>query len=598
VQIVYHNSTQLTVPQKYFIERSIEVLYRGTIDSYRVRVRNPRTILKEVLATIIGFENGQVKHFLSIAAKENTKFALKDEALDALKIEPNYLNFNTVTSPYLSLLLTQLNEHNYKQVKDCLRLVLDENQGYLVSVANGLRVLLQEDPQDAAEQTALLKTLDSSIGIFFTELLECGFSKGFLYRYIYGIFINTLDEHSVFTSRFDEFVNRINHNQTLYHLIFRVDTTTKVIGGIQPLQNDVDILEKVDGLNELSGSKEFDNFILPRKNRCFIKCKITAPDYLTALKLAKSIIAENLDVLNLGFPDEYLNVYSRVLVVDTGNIAGAQFQESRNFLDGKYKVAKEHYESFIQQLPIINANQRVTQETKDKIKSAVRYLRLGNQSAEVEHKFINYWIGLEYLFSNYESANTINRVKDYFVACHSLNYVKRNAFDFYRSVEELKEVELAKITAYDPDPLTALVNPAFYEQIYQIFLNEHPLLAYRANMLQAVLCPGKVPTKIKEYIGRHQKNLMIHFTRIYRLRNEIIHDAATNTNNESIASNLRYYLTFMLNGVIGYLSSSPKDENSIEDYFTLNEIYLGNIAFNSFPLEKLLKISSAMDFIL
>jgi len=90
---------------------------------------------------------------------------------------------------------------------------------------------------------------------------------------------------------------------------------------------------------------------------------------------------------------------------------------------------------------------------------------------------------------------------------------------------------------------------------------------------------------------------MIHFTRIYRLRNEIIHDAATNTNNESIASNLRYYLTFILNGVIGYLSTSPKEQNSIEDYFTLNEIYLGNIAHNSFPLNELLKISSAMDFI-
>ncbi|HEY8781206.1 MAG TPA: hypothetical protein VIM16_06305 [Mucilaginibacter sp.] len=597
MQILYHKSTNLTTVQKYFIERSVEVLYRGTMDSYRVRVRNPKTILQEVYSTIVGFEKGQVKHFLTIATKESNKFSLRDEAIDALKLQPNYLSFKTVTSSYLLLLLSQLNEYNYKQTKDCLRLVLDENHEYLKAISEGLKTLLQQNPIDDEELQQLLKATGTCIGIFFTELMENGFSKGFLYRYIYGVFINTLDDSSEFMTRLDEMIARINDNQSAYELTFRVDTTSKVIDGIQPLQSEVCINDTVTDLDELAGNKEFDNFIPPRKNRCFIKCSITAPDYLAALKVAKALIAENLDVLNLGFPDEYLNVYSRVLVVDTGNKAGAQFQETRNFLDGKYKVAKEHYEGFIEQLPAINANPRVTQESKDKIKSAVRYLRLGNQSTEVEHKFINYWIGLEYLFSNYESSNTINRIKDYFVACHSLNYVKRNSFDFFRSVEELRPAELAQIAAYNIDPIVSLTNPDFYRQIYDVFLNDHPLLAFRAKTLQGVLRPGEPSTKIKDYISKHQKNLMIHFTRIYRLRNEIIHDAATNTNNESIASNLRYYLTFILNGVIGYLSTSPKEQNSIEDYFTLNEIYLGNIAHNSFPLNELLKISSAMDFI-
>lgn len=99
------------------------------------------------------------------------------------------------------------------------------------------------------------------------------------------------------------------------------------------------------------------------------------------------------------------------------------------------------------------------------------------------------------------------------------------------------------------------------------------------------------------YIKRHRENLEIHFTRIYRLRNEIIHDAATNTNSELIASNLRYYLTFILNELIDFLSKNHAKETSIEDYFILNEIELGNIEHSGYPLAQLLEVDCSIDFI-
>src|SRR5690606_21215473 len=95
-------------------------------------------------------------------------------------------------------------------------------------------------------------------------------------------------------------------------------------------------------------------------------------------------------------------------------------------LDGKYRAAQDHYSEVSRKLPAILSKTGISAESKEKIKSAIRYLRLGNQSTEVEHKFINYWIGLEYLFSNYESQNTIIRIKEHFINAHTLAYVKRN----------------------------------------------------------------------------------------------------------------------------------------------------------------------------
>lgn len=598
MQIIYHKSTKLTIAQKFFIERSIELLFRGTMDSYRVRVRNPKTIMTELRDTILAFERNQIKHFISIANSDKNKYALKNEAIDCLALQPNYLIFKTFSHSYFDILLKNLTENNYKQVKDCLSILLSENENYLDKVIAGLKTLLLKNPTDQTEQYILMGELDVTLGILFTELLEIGFSKEFLSRFIFSVFVNKLDDSVEFQSKIDDFLDRIQNTLGDYAIIFRVDTTKKVREAIQSIEKDATISDDLKEFGSLNSLPEFIKFSISAKSRCFIKCNVKTPDYLAGLKKAKAILAENLDVLNLGFADEQLNIHSRVLVVDSNNPTEAQFQESKNFLDGRYKVTKDHYQDFIDKLPILNNNPKIIQETKEKIKSAIRYLRLGNQSTEVEHKFINYWIGLEYLFSNYESNNTINRIKDYLVACHSLSYVKRNTFDFYKSIQQLNISDIEKITGYDVDPIKCLVNQDFYKSIANLFISDHPLAAYRSYCLNKHLFSDESKgTSIKQYVEKHQKNFLIHLTRIYRLRNEIIHDAATNTNNESIASNLRYYLTFILNGVIDYLSKSDKDQNNIEDYFTINEIYLGNVAHNQWKLEDLLNITTSIDFI-
>lgn len=82
--------------------------------------------------------------------------------------------------------------------------------------------------------------------------------------------------------------------------------------------------------------------------------------------------------------------------------------------------------------------------------------------------------------------------------------------------------------------------------------------------------------------------------RVDSYRNEIIHDATTNTNNEHIASNLRYYITFILNEIIDYLHTNSV---SIEDYFISNEIELGNIEFQGNKLPDIFNINCSLDFI-
>ena len=61
---------------------------------------------------------------------------------------------------------------------------------------------------------------------------------------------------------------------------------------------------------------------------------------------------------------------------------------------------------------------------------------------------------------------------------------------------------------------------------------------------------------IKTYLTRHKKNIEQHITRIYRLRNELIHEAAIKQDIANVTSNLRSYLIFILNQLIFHFSAS------------------------------------------
>ena len=79
------------------------------------------------------------------------------------------------------------------------------------------------------------------------------------------------------------------------------------------------------------------------------------------------------------------------------------------------------------------------------------------------------------------------------------------------------------------------------------------LLKYRFKNMKSHL---HHKDKINIYIDNHETHLLQHISRIYRLRNELVHEAALKQDIENVASNLRFYLVFVLNQMIDYFSDN------------------------------------------
>ena len=588
MQVIEHKIPNITTPQKFFVEKGVELLYRGSIDSYRVRVKSPKSILEELRTCLTEFEIGKIKHFQTIAGHKDVP-SLKEEAIALVNKEKNYLKFNSFSKDYFIDQLRGLSETGYKQVRNCISFVLRENENYLNELIAILKeVLLKElEPQERLD--ARLTEIDKITNILFTELIDKGYSKNFLYRFFTAVFVNnpkpTFAECMVEIEEISKCIKRD------YEICFRLQSSDKVKEALKFFGDNIRLINDLKEIITIE-SKEFARFSKQADNVTFIIISIKALDHFSALRKAKITISENMDLLHLGFADQYLNLNNRALVIDKDNPEGANFQIIENFLDGMYKAAKEHYQSLIDKVPTIFQDNKIKSETREKIKAAIRYLRLGNEAFEVEHKFINYWIGIEYLFSNYDSQSTINRVKEFLVKSHAVIYIKRNLTDFYKDVKKTgKQGELEKFTVNDQ---SCLLNREFYKEVGAKFTDSFPLIAYRARKFEKLLFEKST---LKDYIEYHQLNLTIHLTRIYRIRNEIIHDAATDSSNENITANLRYYLTFMLNAVIDYFSKTADTNVGIEDFFILQEIRLGNIIRNGYVLSDFMVVESSIDFI-
>ena len=189
------------------------------------------------------------------------------------------------------------------------------------------------------------------------------------------------------------------------------------------------------------------------------------------------------------------------------------------------------------------------------MESALRHLRVGDSSPELEQKFINYWIALEFIFSSSEAKeSTFTRLKINLINILTSCYAKRNLLSLNETLISKREITSGTLYWERPD--------------VEDFINNigSPLIRYRLKVMKANLFKDK--EKTKSFISKHESNLLWHLARIYRLRNELIHEAAIKHDIENVTSNLRYYLVFLLNQLIVYFENvQPGKSVTLENFF-------------------------------
>ncbi len=138
----------------------------------------------------------------------------------------------------------------------------------------------------------------------------------------------------------------------------------------------------------------------------------------------------------------------------------------------------------------------------------------------------------------------------------------------------------------------------FYKEIKNDLFELSPLISYRAWLLEHRLFGNEATDKRKSYVNNHITKLEQQIRRIYHVRNEIVHEAQYNTNNENLASNLKYYLVFTLSNILDYfLTYNGQEVITIDDFLQLQEIRFEYLKKEKFPIKEILNITDSHEFL-
>lgn len=570
----------LTKRQQFFQERFLEILHHYTLDSYRVRIHNAHTIIQELKVVLTNWLKGNVKRFETISlCAEETLQKIKDDQL-LLKEGP--------IKKYFCSILDKLIKEGEKKPLLCQRTIeiIDEvnksvsNDPFYIKLFDIIQTLTLKKENNEETDNELdkdLTQLDFALSNLATELIFLGFSRQFLYNFVkYAAFKDS--------NSFEEVIEKIrlnlNPKKTKTFIIFFRLTLGK---GIKELQLPELLNEFPVELREIVKIKRA-KFIESRPDQRYFKTEVEALDVESAAKIGKENLSMYLDTLHFSLNYYKIIPENSVMVIEPTEEGFSGYStQSLPFMEG-IKPNKEELE----QLEYIKAGlifiKNASQCSKDvvnRLTSALRHLRIGDTDPESEQRFINYWIALEFLFSSPDiNENTFSRIKQNLINILLSSYGFRNITYLLEQLRK-RQGEITIENLLDSSK----------RKIISESLVDTTILSYRLRSMEKCLLTNQVDN-IKKYLHQHEKNLKWQIARIYRLRNELIHEAAIKQNIESLTSNLRYYLIFVLKKAIAFFSMEKDlSENKMREMesFFLKYDFIKDLIEKEASLEIILK---------
>jgi hypothetical protein len=580
------------ISQRFFVHKILDLFYENVLDSYRVRVNNSHTSLIEVYKVLIDWSNNKIKNFDTVesAIKELIKLITKD----------NSFRFDLISKADFIEKLQAVNKDTklsaIQNLEYCIHHILSVNNNYVETLFGIIESKLTQADTSLKKCIPNLIELSEYIESLASELINIGYSKIFLYQLISKTFkynkIRTFDEKWTF---FKKVITE--KTQKKYLIAFKFNITNE--------DDYVKFFEKIIPANYLpvaTPRTEVVSFLKEDKNTLYKTFEVDALDFYQAIRTSNEQLAPFLDRLHLAYNEVSLSLSFEVLVVDQSDKQKANVQKINYLIDGGY-LNNNNFDILNQTINKISDNKFIADDVKDKIKSALRYLRMGNEAVELEQKYISYWIALEHIFSvNIKDVSTFSRMSLHLTNILTIYYLKRNLQYLHNEIKKhYKTATLSKTITdlIDADKIEYFLDERQSDELVTKFLIKYPLLAYKINRVKSTV---NQKARLTDYICNHEENVKRHLIRLYRVRNELMHDAAIAQNIENLTANLKYYLRFTLNLLLNHFDSITMNgrlekEIMLEDFFHKQTLLINNIKKEYNRLE-MLKVEFSKNILL
>lgn len=516
---------------QYFFNRAFELLHRKSFDSYRLSLNNPRTVFAELDSVIEKYTKKKIKHFdptISEVGSEALDFLQNPYLSDLLRVDP--FTKNQVIHLLNETCVKSKSDKKTRSLKLLSKTILTNNPDFKLGLFNRVVALVNtDDPQRHPE-------LDTLTGWLLSELIDMGFSRAFIvdrFRKCRDNIFNGGTDFQIAVGKLNTIFDTPSQD---YRVVFKVKKqTTQTLRFTTPNIKAIPKLLKAIEDSTLLSQKFKDR----AADEVFIQVVVKVHDFWSALTLGYQQLSGELEINALHNSDNRIIVENQAIVIHKASKL-FRVDTIEQQVDGFYYHNEVEFTRFTNNLKNIESN-----TAREKISSAIRFYKLGNESVEMEHKILNYWIGFEQLFSAVDSnEDAINRMKSFYTSINIAYYFQRRVNYLLSSLDR-------NTIRYDGNKIDA--------SIFESTLDTTKLSGTNPLYLSRLESYFKLNNnkELKKYIELHSKRLNQHLTRIYRVRNELVHEGRTRTNTKLLAGHLRHYLLFTIEQVTNEISENP-----------------------------------------
>lgn len=561
----------LRAGEKFFLEAWFNLTHERSLDSYRVRYHNGRTILEE-LHREMGMPMASATDLGAIAA-EAREICATDSVLHGLLGAPTWAVLSKLLAADPNVAKgkpEELIDPRKEQIAFVLGDVLAKlPQPYLQNALSALETAI-----DAEILEDILRLGD----LVATDLSARGWAVGSLHTWIRSHFLDAARQNITFIERWRLFRTRVQAEAEDYTV------TLELSGGktLRALTDFAGFTFSATPPAALPGNPgatpTLSKFLQPNPFRIYASTTIKAVDQNSAAHESVEKFAHCQDRLRFNYCDEpIVREGQRVLVL--------------RVRDGRQKMVPlvygipnpEHYLP----LPVfLKANKllddlfgspQVEKNSQRRIEAAVRQYRLGLDAGGYPDKLLNWWMGLETLTNTEFGKGGIgDRVVKNSVPllCHHYFQTQLRTLSRVVAMALRKQwpAEVAGALGVPANPqknltceqlLIVLRDVQAAQAVEAALAADHPWVQLRWKRFCAL---AKTPESLAAHLATHEKRLRWHLQRLYRIRCCLVHGTPVQTPLQLPAANLEYYLREAIYRVLIAIGRSP-NLHSLEAVF-------------------------------
>ncbi len=507
-------------------------LHRKAIDSMRPRHTNAHIILKEIRFLCEEIETNEFLFWYLDPLIEEAKHVLEADAL-----------LTKLYGTRRETIIKQLNKckgHKDKvtYLKNYIEVELSFfNKQYLSGLVSSITELcdLRKTSNFTYSKKSEIRSFAYSL---ISELINTGVSFAYLRKEVKAL------KNDIGKNQIKKWLTKMQKRYTFKCILLLTNVDHRVIDSFvkgEIKSNRIKILKELPKSTNI-GTNKFASFesISKQNSLIFYEDKLKAHDRFSALFAMQNGIEMISNYIHFNFPDREIDFYNFGLVYDPGSHEWSLV----DYEDIVYFGYSQRFKKFLRNLGVyihINFHTRDA-EIAHKIRSVMSHLSYSFNEKNIINSYLNSWIALEVLFNCVKRSDKDGkRIKafplicEYIPAISSLFYIPKLLSDFGRDLEELRKTNGITRATYlkfirkndsmldKAKLLKTLTDKKELADLQKALVN-FPYESHKAEYLATHLADGKT---VKKFLVKHEQNIEHHLRRLYRTRNDLVHNAAT-----------------------------------------------------------------------